>query len=494
MSLTTRSSDRSDEPRAAATLVLLREGPRGPEVLLTKRPRSMRFMGGATVFPGGAVSAADRDPGWEDLSRLSEADARARLGADAPALGWFVCALREAFEEVGYLAADGPVRALDRADAGDPARFLIDCREAGVVLCTDALVPAGRWVTPLGSPIRFDTRFFVTEVGEDFEPVPDPDEVDGCWWSTPAEALDALGEGSLTMAPPTVEMLQRLAAFGTVAEALGGLTPDSVVAGSVLAARLSPLVRAVLAPNPGVMTGPGTNSYVVGAGSVAVIDPAVDDNDYLDALVGDDEIGAILVTHRHPDHVGGIEALVRRTGAPVRAFGAEPAGGIEVVPLADGEVITAGPAELRALHTPGHASDHLCFELIGAATLFSGDNIMGEGTAVIAPPDGNMSDYMNSLERLAGLEVDRIYPAHFKPLDGGAAVIRAYIEHRRDRERKVLVAVTGGAETLDEVVAVVYTDVAPALHPIAAYSAAAHLEMLEADGKLKRTDGKWSPV
>ena len=431
----------SVEPRPAATLAVLRDSDRGLEILLTVRPKELRFMGGAVVFPGGAVEAGD-------------ADERAT-------------ALREASEEVGFPDQN-----------------------------PDLLIPAGRWVTPLGAPIRFDTLFFVTRAPDGWEPEPDPREVAGCMWSTPAQALTQLAAGEVIMAPPTIEMLQRLDAFSSVDETIAHFgMAEGIGNATILSMRLSPFVHVVLAPNPGVMTGPGTNTYVFGPGPTVVIDPAVDDAEYLDTFAGlAGDVSAILITHRHPDHVGGAAALAQRTGAPVRAFGDAPAGVADVVPIVDGDVIEAGSARLVALHTPGHASDHLCFHVPSAASLFAGDNVLGEGTAVIAPPDGDMRAYMTSLERMRRLDVDRIFPGHFKPLDGGTAVIDAYMAHRRDREAKIAAALGLEPRSVEDIVRRAYADTPPELHAIAAYSARAHLDKLESEGRADRVEERWRAI
>ena len=474
-------------PRPASTLVLLRQGSSGGlELLLTTRPKQMRFMGGAAVFPGGAMATADRDPRWRAISALSAAEAAELLGLDDPseALGYFICALRETFEEVGFLLADGPLGSVRRDDADDAARFLESCAAADIRLRTDLLRPVGSWVTPLGAPVRFDARFFVANVPFDWEPEPDPREVDRCWWTTAAEALDELAAGRLMMAPPTIEMLQKLVGHSTLAEIESSLERDPVGRdGDLISVRLSPLVHVVLAPNPGVMTGPGTNTYIVGSGPTCVIDPAVDDERYLDEVVARaGRVSAVLVTHRHSDHVGGIAALMERLDCPVRAYGEAPAGGVDVQPVSDGEAIRIGNNSLRALYTPGHASDHLCFHLEEAASLFAGDNILGEGTAVIAPPDGNMSAYLASLRRLRDLSIDRIFPGHFRPLDGGSAVIEGYLEHRQQRREAVLAAIDSGASTPEEIVSIVYADTPEHLHPVAALQVKSMLELLEEEG------------
>lgn len=464
------------------------------EVLLTVRPLHMRFMAGAAVFPGGALSEADLDPRWERASGLSGTEAAERLGMtdERAALGAFVCALREAFEEVGFLVGSG-LAGVPRDEADDPSAWLESCLAAGAVLATERLVPGGRWVTPEGAPVRFDAAFFLVTAPPGWEPVPDEREVAGCMWLSPVAALDRLAEGRLAMAPPTVEMLQRLTGHRTAGEAEEALTNDRLTgAGKLLSMRLSPLVHGILAPNPGVMTGPGTNTYVVGSGPTIVIDPAVDDDDYLHTLLelaGD--VTGILVTHRHGDHVGGIAELVRQTGAPVYAFGSEPAGGVPVTAIRDGDVIRAGGVSLVALHTPGHASDHLAFYFEGAASLFAGDNVLGEGTSVIAPPDGDMGDFMRSLERMSRLHVDRIYPGHFRPLDGGESVLRELLAHRVSRGEAILSSFSGSALSVPEVVADVYVDVPEQLHPVAELSVLAHLQMFERQGLVHCEDGRW---
>ncbi len=481
-------------PRPAATVVLIRESGAETEVLLTVRPRHLRFMGGAAVFPGGAVDSGDLDPEWEGASARSRRDAARALGVanEAAALGAFVCAIREAFEEVGWIAGAGPLERIDRSDSGDADRFRSACGAAGVVLATDRLVPAGRWVTPLGSLRRFDTHFFVTVVDPSWEPRPASDEVEDCLWATPSKALAELAAGRLLMAPPTIEMLQKLARHTDAASMLGALETKGVRAGGVISTMLSAMVHVVVAPNPGLLTGPGTNTYIVGAGPTCVIDPAVDDPDYIEAVLrAAGPIDAVLVTHRHPDHVGGIEALVAETGAVVRAFGSAPAGGVEVVPLRDGEVVEVGGVRLQAIHSPGHAPDHHCFHSEATAALFSGDNILGEGTAVIAPPDGDMRAYLASLTSLNRLHIERIFPGHFRALDGGNAVIDAYLEHRDSRHRAILAALTGGPADVRTLVARVYTDVAPELHGLAAYSVQAYLEMAKADGVVDRSGQMW---
>jgi glyoxylase-like metal-dependent hydrolase (beta-lactamase superfamily II) len=273
-------------------------------------------------------------------------------------------------------------------------------------------------------------------------------------------------------------------------------------------ARLSPLVRRVLAPNPSVMTGPGTNTYLVGSDEVTVIDPGPDDAANVDAIVtagttGGGRITRVVCTHTHVDHWPGAVDLAERTGAAILAFGSRD--GLEVTgTLGDGDEIVTDSYTLRMLHTPGHASNHLCVLLVDEDLLFTGDHIMQGVTVVIAAPDGDMSAYMASLDRLATLEppLARIAPAHGHVIDDPAAVIAAYVAHRTGREQLVAAALAdvAGTATVDDLVPVVYADVDAALYPVARLSLWAHLRKLDDDGRATVDDrdaidtGRWAPV
>jgi len=255
----------------------------------------------------------------------------------------------------------------------------------------------------------------------------------------------------------------------------------------------------ILAPNPSIMTGPGTNTIVLGGGlaGALVIDPAVDDHSYLDAIVqaGLERGGIrrILITHGHPDHIGGAAALRDRLGVHIYAFSRH---GVPLADeeLADGTTLPAGNDTLQAIHTPGHRFDHLCFLLQRQRTLFAGDLISGITTNVIAPPDGDMLDYVNSLKRLQEVEIAEIVPAHGPVIADAQAKIAEYIDHRMLREQQVMEALeelSPGA-TIPEMVPLIYQDVDPKLHPIAAWTVEAHLIKLEREGLVERLeDGRW---
>jgi glyoxylase-like metal-dependent hydrolase (beta-lactamase superfamily II) len=252
-------------------------------------------------------------------------------------------------------------------------------------------------------------------------------------------------------------------------------------------------VLRVLAPNPSLMTGPGTNSFVVtsATGGCAVIDPGPDIASHLDALAdlaaGHGGAQAILITHGHPDHMEGAAGLRERTGAPILAWSRE---GVPVVDqtLQDDEVLELGERTLRVVYTPGHRFDHVCFLLEDARALFAGDLVAGIGTVVIAPPEGDLLDYMASLQRLFALDLNVILPAHGPEIDDPRALLEHYLAHREERERQVLDGLAAGPATIPMLVARIYTDVDPQLHPVAALSVEAHLLKLEREERVARED------
>ena len=264
---------------------------------------------------------------------------------------------------------------------------------------------------------------------------------------------------------------------------------------------LSPLVTRVLAKNPSVMTGPGTNTYVVGTGPVVVIDVGPTDDAHTvavhDAIAGR-EVAAVLSTHHHSDHAPGTAPLAQRTGARVVAR-AHPQGPPVEQQTEDGDRVHAEGATLTALHTPGHASDHLCFLLEDEAALFSGDHIMSGSTVVIAPPDGHMDTYLASLRRLLEVPFGRIYPGHGPVIDDGPAVVRDYIAHREERREQVLSRLQAGDVTVAEIVAAVYAEIPAVLHPVARFSVLAHLHQLadageaHCEGDNTSFEARWSP-
>ena len=259
-----------------------------------------------------------------------------------------------------------------------------------------------------------------------------------------------------------------------------------------VASALSPLVRRIVAPNPGVMTGPGTNTYLVGIDEIAVIDPGPDDASHLDAIAGcgGDCIRWILVTHTHSDHSPGAAGLRERLGPHVEVLGFDERD--RFVPdrsIGEGFTIEATEFRLSALHTPGHASNHLCYLFEEERLLFSGDHIMNGSTVVIAPPDGDMGAYLGSLERLRKMRLRAIAPGHGALIENPKAKIDEYVSHRLAREEAVAAALAGaGKASVEDLVPAVYADVSESLYPIARYSLWAHLRKLADDGRARAGD------
>ncbi len=527
-------------PRLAATLLLLRDTPQGVETLLTRRSSTARFAPGVHVFPGGAIDAEDR---------LAHAQVVRRATQDDEALTQAVAALRETWEELGILLAHHPDgRAADADDVAALDRrlpLLPQCRERGLRLACDRAWPLAHWITSVGLPQRFDTAFLVARMPDGQEAVADETEQFEPAWMRPADALQRHADGTLPMMFPTIRTLEYLVRHASVEAALAACAArDGVEAplwrynprGGLLRGEPSrvtdvepaygelqlvapdghlvhelawrhdtvvPLLRGLrrlTVDNGGAMTGPGTNTYLVGSGATGylVIDPGPDDAAHLarlfEATGGD--IRMIVCTHSHPDHSPGARPLQARcAGAPPvlglpSAATARP--GDHFVPdraLADGERLRLASPDgaenhtLRIVHTPGHAANHLCLVLEEDALLFSGDHILNGSTTVVSPPDGDMDDYLASLDRLAAIcheeGVEFILPAHGHVLHDAPAVIARLKAHRMQREARVAAAMAALPEGgIDDWVRHAYADVPPAMWPWAARSLTAHVDRL----------------
>jgi glyoxylase-like metal-dependent hydrolase (beta-lactamase superfamily II) len=263
--------------------------------------------------------------------------------------------------------------------------------------------------------------------------------------------------------------------------------------------RVSPLVSRIVAPNAGMMTGPGTNTYLIGREEISVIDPGPADEGHIEriAAAAGKRLRRVLATHTHRDHSPGATLLAGRTGAELlgmpppptpendRAFSPDRI-------VAHGDRIECDGYTLEVIHTPGHASNHACYLLAEEATVFTGDHIMNGSTVVIAPPDGNMGEYLRSLELLKRYGLARIAPGHGEMLESPDAVVDWIIAHRNEREAKVLERL-GRIEpcSIDALLAEVYDEVDPKLLPLAKYSLRAHLDKLEEEGRAAHDEGLW---
>lgn len=265
---------------------------------------------------------------------------------------------------------------------------------------------------------------------------------------------------------------------------------------------LAPGVRRLVAPNPGMMTGPGTNTYLLGVEQIAVIDPGPAIASHIDAIIDavSGSIQWILVTHTHPDHSPAAALLGDRTGATILGQAA-PDGRHQDETfrpdriLLDGERFATPEFDLDTLHTPGHASNHLCFRHTGLNWLFTGDHIINGSTVVIDPPDGSMAAYLRSLAKLKRQAVAVIAPGHGDLLHNPDEAIDWIVDHRLQREAKVYDELVANPDTtLEVLVRYVYDDVDKSLHDIAERSLLAHLEKLEAESRVARSDDRWRPI
>jgi len=256
---------------------------------------------------------------------------------------------------------------------------------------------------------------------------------------------------------------------------------------------VAPGLQRIVARNPSSYTYHGTNTWLVGHDELAVIDPGPDDAEHHAAIlaaVAGARVTHVLVTHHHRDHAPGAPRLASTLGAPVAAWGgARPATGTAQlpapdIPLAEGDAIEGKGWRLVAIHTPGHASDHLCFALEGQGILFSGDHVMGWSTSVVIPPDGDMAHYMANLRRLLVRDDTLYLCGHGPPVPEPQVLVRALLAHREAREGQILTAVAAGAKTLQGLLARLYPGLDESLAWAARRTLAAHLDKLEAEGRL----------
>jgi recombination protein RecT len=526
-------------PRPAATVLLLRDSAdAGIEVLMTRRSATASFAPGAYVFPGGGVDALDAQS--HDIASHRPAQAGERLTQA-------IAAIRESFEELGVLLAqhaDG--RAADARDIAALDRhqpFAAQCRERGLRLAADEVFVLAHWTTDRDLPRRFDVPFLVARMPPGQRPVADEAEQFEPVWVSPAEALKRHEAGTFFMIFPTIRTLQRLARFATVDAVLQACAGEQPLwtscprAGFLKGAEhrfmesdlpygelalVSPdgqivhhldwrsddpvrLLRNVIrltAPNGGVMTGPGTNSYLVGdpqTGYIA-IDPGPDDAGHIERLwrAAGGDVRLIVCTHSHPDHSPGARPLqaLCKGQPPIHGLPSAPTARANSQFAPDRELahgaqlfVEGGGVRhtLQAIHTPGHAANHVCLVLVEDGLLLSGDHVLNGSTTVVDPPDGDMTAYIESLDRLIeacrGHAIEFILPAHGHVLGFAEQAISHLKAHRLQREAKVVAAMQRRPEgTMDDWVELAYDDVPPRMWPLAKRSLLAHVQRIEALG------------
>ncbi|MGV3742656.1 MAG: MBL fold metallo-hydrolase [Burkholderiaceae bacterium] len=544
-------------PRPAATIILVRDTPDGMEVLMLQRTHQAAFIPGGYVFPGGAVDPDDSDPAFLKLINGVDATEASRiLDLDGDGLTFWIAALRECFEEAGVLLAyDGSGRMVEEDSSGtlDRARWELDsgqvsfidlCRRLGVQLAIDRMHYFAHWITQLQAPRRFTTRFFAAVAPAGQFASHDRSETIDHVWIRPADALARERRGEMRMVLATLKTLEMLAQFdrtegfidhvrtirspapllprfarraGAECILLDGdpayaeigkldLTGTGMVSCEIMPGeerRLSDRVRRLTASNDSFMTGPGTNSYVLGMDEeFAVIDPGPADDAHIERLLGmtGGRIRWILVTHTHLDHSPAAARLRQRTGAQLLGMhahhpdrqdqGFQP----DIIPN-DGQILEIAGCRVRVIHTPGHASNHFCYLLEDENMLFTGDHIMQGSTVVINPPDGDMDAYLRSLQKLKELNVAYLAPGHGFLMDNPDKVINGLVHHRLKREHKILACLLRlQSGLLEDILPHAYDDVPEHKHRAACRSLLAHLIKLESDGRVKQAGGRWTPA
>ena len=539
----------------ASTLLLLRDLPveqgGGWEVLMTRRSDKASFLPGAYVFPGGGIEPQDSESGDWLLCRP-------QIQADAEQLRFALAALRENFEEMGLLlAVDGegqPISPAQLAALDRQAPLWPQLQAQGLRLDARGVWQLAHWSADPIVDKRFAVPFFIARMPEGQTPIADESEQFEPVWVQAAHALAEHEAGRMPMIYPTIHTLKRLARFATVQEMLDAVqdgelwrsmprsgqksgdlyrcTQEDQAYGELMlvcpdgrpkhhldwqSQQPVPLRKNLLrltAPNASVMTGPGTNSYLLGEAATGyiAIDPGPDDPAHIqrlfDAAGGD--IRHIVCTHSHPDHSPGawlLQALCQQQGRDkplVYGLASAPdapahSAFVPDSPLPDGAQLRLQGSlpngqptshSLLAIHTPGHTANHLCLLLLEDGLLFTGDHILNGSTTIINPPDGHMGDYLDSLERLDTLcaqhQVQFLLPAHGYAMYDAQAIIAQLRAHRLAREAKVLAAMRQAPQgSLQDWVALAYADTPSALWPLAERSLQAHVQRIEALGLLQ---------
>lgn len=525
----------------AATVLLLRDSAQGLQVLMTRRSLKASFAPGAYVFPGGGIDAADATAHAQATRRPGQSDAH---------LTQAIAAIRESFEELGVLLArraDGRMAdAQDLAALERSAPLAPQCAARGLTLVAAEVFVLAHWITDRDLPRRFDVPFLAARMPEGQTPVADEAEQFEPIWVSPAGALARHAAGQFLMIFPTIRTLERLQAFASVEAALAAcaqteqplwtscpragwlaghearymehelpyaelalVCPDGQIRHHLDWQHEQPVpllkhVQRLTAPNPGAMTGPGTNSYLVGDvhSGYIVIDPGPADSAHIQRLwraTADVQgtgghIRMIVCTHSHPDHAPAARPLqaLCANKPPIWGLPSAPTAraGSQFVPdqvLAQGQVLQLQGAgythSLQAVHTPGHAANHVCLVLLEDGLLFSGDHVLGGSTTVIDPPDGDMSDYLDSLDALSRActahSIGYILPAHGYVLGPAPQVIAQLKAHRLAREARVLAAMRQRPDgSLQDWVVLAYTDTPQRLWPLAQRSLLAHVQRI----------------
>jgi ribonuclease/clavin/mitogillin len=467
------------------------------ETYWVRRSDAVAFMPGFAAFVGGSVDPDDAELPLDGAADPADHALRA-------------CAIREAFEETGVLLAltTGAPEAAQLHEArgrllAGSVTFSALAREHGWRFRADALEPAGRWQTPAFAAVRFDTSYFLARVPAGQEPEIRVGELASGEWIRPAAALERYRAGDVAFAAPILHTLDALAKGEDQLAARLREAPARV---GQPVRRIEIKWGVVLHPMKTRPLPPAThtNAYLIGERDVALVDPGSNDPaelDVLDRLIASlapegRRLSLIILTHHHADHAAGAAALRERYNIPIAAHRAAKRHVPVDLELPDGHHLKLGADShdwtLRVLHTPGHTRDSLCLLHERTGSLFSGDLVPGgRGTVIIDPPDGDMSQYVESLRRLLRERVEVIFPGHGSPQGGAARRIQGLIDHRLERERKVLEALTAELQPLEALVPKAYADTPQDLWKYAERSLLAHLLKLGEEGKARREGESW---
>jgi len=497
------------ERLASAVLLTRADGPE-LEVFLVLRNPALRFFGGYWAFVGGVVDPIDRPDETSD----PDSDATHQR-----------CALRELFEETGVLpqALAGEISAAERAGLrqalledrlqgalADRWRELVD-HQVGT---TEALTPFGRLTTPPFAPVRYRTRFLHCALPDGEQPDIRQGELMQGRFVRPVELLERWRGGGELIVPPALHLLE-LSLGRTLAEflTLAGDACAEHEAGKLQAIRSTPGMEMASLRTPTLPPATTTNCYLVGTRALYVVDPATPHEsererlfELLDArLAGGCRIAGVLATHHHADHVGSVQAVAERYQVPVYGhpltLGRLPEPPRDPRPLDDGDSLDLGtapdgtePWKLTAHHTPGHDRGHLvfCEDRYGSALV--GDLVSTVSTIVIDPPEGHLATYLASLERMLGVPMGVLHPAHGPTHPNGHALLRQFLAHRREREESLLAALAAGPLSPGQLVKPVYGDLDEVLHPYAERSLLAGLEKLAEEGRAVGLADGWRVV
>lgn len=482
------------------SLTLVRPGRKGAEIFWARRRADRDFLGGFHAFFAGGVEPNDRDLG-DHAPRKKRADAHLRAAA-----------VREAFEESGVLVTDEGIEHYRRAGRAPEV-----ITEAADQLGLDQLDTLGWWTTPEWLGTSYITAFFglrlTVEQGEKLDDLGqrlDEQEFETGEWIGAGEALERWWDGEVFLTEPIRKVIEAVADAPADLESLpmpdsfGSTRPE---AGTLQLAQICGGLVMLPLETPTLPPATHTNCVIAGRNRYVVIDPGPADSDELAPLVehlrkrdrrGHDCTGVVL-THHHDDHVGGVESIAEQLDVPVFAHPetldrVAELTDLSTKPLADGDRIKLDhPGDLTALHTPGHAPGHLVFYQPDIDIVIGGDLVASRGTIVIAPPEGEMGAYLESLRRVRDLDPRALLPAHGQFVTRPVALLEEYVDHRKMREQKVVDALRDQQPArLLQLVPHVYDDAPKAVWPLAQRSLLAHLLDLEQQSRAARDDdGRW---